>query len=110
MAKQRAAGERDKYITLQLSTKTRDAYGREQETWVDVAQIWAQIQPLRGREFFDAQKTNVELTHRITISYRANVTPNMRAKFGRRLYYFQAPLNIDAANREIQIMSREALT
>ncbi len=51
------AGELKNKITLQKLVGVQDAFGQESEQWVDVCRVWANINPIAGREFFEAEKT-----------------------------------------------------
>lgn len=65
--------ELDQQVTLQSRSVTQDAAGQEVITWVDVATVWAQVQAVRGREFFAAAQTQQEQTVKVRINYRADV-------------------------------------
>jgi len=103
------AGDLRHRITLQQKTETRDSFGAVIETWNDVATLYASIEPLRGKEFFDAQQVNAEVTIRIRIRYRSGVTPNMRVLFGTRTFDIQSVINVDERNREMILMCREVI-
>lgn len=57
-------------------------------TWQNLATVWADIAPLSAREFVTAQQEDSKVNTRITIRYRADVTPKMRAYHASKgLYY-----------------------
>lgn len=72
------AGNLDQRITLQARSTAQDAAGQPTDTWLDVATVWAQVQAVRGREFFAAAQTQQEQTVKVRIRYRAGVTTAMR--------------------------------
>ena len=68
------AGKLDQRITLQAKSVTRDAMGGEVITWADQATVWAQADPLRGREYFAAKQEQSEITIRFKIRRGTSVT------------------------------------
>lgn len=73
------AGKLDRLVTLQTFTSGRDAdYGSETKTWTTLAQVWARVEGVSGREFFSARQTGAERTLRLTIRYRSDVTEKLR--------------------------------
>lgn len=72
-------------MVIQSMTSTADEYGQV-TGWQDVDEVWASIEPLRGREFFEAQQVHSELTTRIRLRYRSDVTPDMRIVDGEDVY------------------------
>jgi SPP1 family predicted phage head-tail adaptor len=65
-------------VTIQSATETRDAVGAVTKTWATLASVWASVEPLGGREFFSASQVQSDVTTRIRIRYRADVTEKMR--------------------------------
>lgn len=101
------AGELRHKVTLQQMSTTRDSFGAVVETWADVATVWAAIEPAGGRETLAGQEVTAEVTHRVRIRYRADVTPEMRANFQGRVFDIQAVLNVDGRGRELHLLCKE---
>lgn len=72
------AGTLDKRVALQQPIVTRDDYGHEVITWQTVATVWANIQTLRGREYFAAAAVQKELNLKIKIRHRADISNTWR--------------------------------
>jgi SPP1 family predicted phage head-tail adaptor len=104
------AGRLRHRITLQEERPTRDSYKAEVLGWVDVATVWAAVEPLRGREYFSAQQVNSEVSHRVTIRYRSGVTSAMRVLFGSRVLQIDGVINVNEQNRELQLMCIEGVS
>ena len=83
-----SAGRLDQRVTLQAKSATRAANGEEVVTWGDVATVWAQVQQLRGKEFFAGAQMQDAIDVRARIRYRTGVTRDMR------LQWNGAPLDI----------------
>lgn len=95
-----SAGMFDQRVTLQSKQVARGANGEEVVTWSDVATIWAQVQQLRGKEFFAGAQMQDEVDVRVRLRYRTGVTRDQR------LLCNGAPLDIVSV---ITLGRREAL-
>ena len=70
----------DRIITIQQLSVTRDSFGAQVETWVDLAQVWASFTPQSAREQF-RNESNIEQasnTAAFRIRYRDDLTEDMR--------------------------------
>lgn len=91
-------------VTIQNFIRTPDEYGGYTETWQDIATVWANIKPLRGREFFQAQQIQSEVTHKITIRYTDIVKPTSRIKYNNRIFEIKSIIDVDNRHRFLEIM------
>lgn len=94
-------------ITLQTPTLTQDSLGVVSETWSDTATVYAQIEAISGREFFDAARVNAEVTHRIRIRHRPGIVPAMRVLKDTRIFDIQSVLDVDGRRWELTLMCVE---
>lgn len=78
----------------------RDDYGGTVEFWEPVAEAWAEVAPLSGREFIAAQATQAGVTTRIVLRYRAGLTPAMRVRHAGAHYNIRAVLPDPGSGRE----------
>lgn len=73
------AGRLRHRVVIQGPQEVQDAQtGAVSVSWVDMASVWAAIEPLSAREYTVAQTEDSKITTRITIRYRENVTAKMR--------------------------------
>lgn len=96
-------------ITLQKLEMVQDSYGQPTETWEDIATVWAAVNPISGREFFQAETINSEVTHKILIRYRAGIEPTMRVKFKDRIFTILSVINFQEKNEALQLMCKELI-
>ena len=70
----------DRIITIQQLSVTRDSFGAEVETWVDLAQVWASFTPQSAREQFRNESNIIQAsnTAAFRIRYRDDLTEDMR--------------------------------
>jgi len=82
-----SAGRLRHRISLQQKTPLLDSNGdvdQDQDTgevlyaWEEVAQLWAAIEPLSGREFIQSQATQSKVTGRIIIRNYPGINAGMR--------------------------------
>lgn len=96
-------------IEKRTTPETQGDLGEPTTTWVTHLAVYAQINPLQGREFYDAQRINPELTHNILIRYREGITPDMRISFGTRTFEIISIVNVEERNRELRLVCKESL-
>jgi SPP1 family predicted phage head-tail adaptor len=97
---------RHKIIVQQYTDGTNDN-GYPEKTWTDFVTLWANIQPLRGKEYFAAKTEHSEVSHTIIYRYYPGVTSDMRIKYGNRYFDIESVINADERNYELQIMGVE---
>jgi|SRR5450830_618091 len=79
-------------IKIQQRGTGRDDGGQRIDTWTDVAQVWADIRDISGREFVAAGADQAEVTTRIRIWRRDAVTAAMRVLHGAKVYEIKSAL------------------
>ncbi len=103
-----AAGRLNKRIELQNEVGTLDEYGGKTESWLTVDHLWADIDPLTGRELFAAHQVHAEITHRITIRQRPGLRSDMRFAYGSRVFNIATmPVNVGEGNEAIEVFCVE---
>jgi SPP1 family predicted phage head-tail adaptor len=86
-----AAGKLRHRIKLQSKSEIRNDHGEMEDSWTDVATVWARVTPKAATEAMESLQSVGRLTHEITIRARAGITSNMRALFGTREFYIDGP-------------------
>lgn len=94
---------------LGIHTNTRDTTGQPIETWEEASTRWGSIEPLTGREYWQAQQVNAEMTTKITIRYCSGLTTTQRLKYGTRVFDILSIQNIDEANKYMVLMCKEVV-
>lgn len=98
------AGRLDKRVTIQSMTAARNAIGEPVHTWADVATVWGAVEPVQGREFWEQQQVQSEVTTRIRIRYLAGVTAAMRVTYAGRIYNIRSVIDPRERHDEMQLM------
>lgn len=84
--------------------------GETVERWETVDTVWASIEPLRAREFFDAAQTKADTTHLVRLRYSSltkTLTAKHRIKCGSKVYYLQPARNLEMRDRELEFFAVE---
>lgn len=97
-------------IELQRATFAADAAGTQVATWTTLADVWARIKPLRGRESVEQMQIQSDVTHEIQIRFFEGLKSEDRIKFGSRIFNFMAPpINVNERSFEHLLMCKEAV-
>lgn len=94
-------------ITIQQLTQTPDGAGGYTKSWVPFATVWASVEPISGKEYFEAQQTQSAVTHKIRIRYHTGITPVMRIDFKGRIFGIESVINWEERNRDMMLMCTE---
>lgn len=109
-------GELKHKITIQQFIKGNDADGYKVEKWQDVKTVWAKVENLYGKEYYEAAAVQQEKTVKFVIRYMKNLDESMKIKFGKkvvngkeidRVYDVKFIDNIKYANRFMEIQAME---
>lgn len=101
------AGKLRHQVDIQEGTEARDALGGVARTWSTVAIVWAAVEPLRGRELYEAQQVNAQLSHRVTLRYLGTLTTHHRLVHDGRVLNIAAVLDRDERHRTVELMATE---
>ncbi len=96
-------------IIQQKGAVAKDEYGAEVIPWTTFHSCWAEISPLLGREFLEAQQMQARVTHRVKIRYKAGVLPEMRVLFGNRILAIESVLTVNEIPYEMVMMCQEEI-
>ena len=100
------AGTLDQRVTLEQRVEGQDAAGQPFEDWLPVFDAWAAVAPLRGREVIRADAVAAISDVLVKLRYRPGVTPAMRVRHGSDTYNIAAVINVNSANREIELLCK----
>lgn len=88
-------------VAIERNQETPDAdTGAMVPAWVPVATVWASVEPLSGREFVAAQAVQANVSVRIVVRYRPDITPAMRIVHGGKVHNIAAVLADKDSGRE----------
>ncbi|MEI6317419.1 MAG: phage head closure protein [Pseudomonadota bacterium] len=102
------AGRMREQVTLRQKSVTRDAMGGEVLTWSDFATVWAEAQPISGREFVALRAAQSEISIRFRMRYLAGVNTSMMVRWGGEDYDVLEAINVRGRDRELELLCRGA--
>jgi SPP1 family predicted phage head-tail adaptor len=102
----RAGTLRHKVTIQQLTTTGTDGDGQPIESWSDLTTVWASIEPLRGREFFEARAQLSEETVRFRMRYQSTISNTRhRLVFGSETYRIESVIEPQRRNEMLEIIA-----
>lgn len=81
-------------------------HGISRERWETAFTCWCGVEPLSGREFWEAAAINRENEVRFTIRYRKNVSAEMRIKLDGTVYDITSVLDKNNRHEALEILAR----
>lgn len=108
------AGSLNRRIKFQRPATIKDTLGAPRRSWIDVATVWGEIQPLSGREAVIASRISAEISHQITVRYQSvfddpQQMAQMRALYRSRVFNIHSALNEDEKRVQITLLVSEGL-
>ncbi len=89
-----------------LQRKVSVAHGIPTERWEIVFSCWCAVEPLSGREFWEAAAINRENEVRFTIRFRRDVSPEMRMRLDGTVYDITSILDKNNRHEALEILAR----
>lgn len=108
MAIAHKAGTLRQRVGVEVQVHSRNAQGGIVEEWGLEANRWAAIEPISGREFFEASRVDSDVTHKITMRQYDGLTTSHRITYGSRTFYIEAVLNEEERDWKTVAMCRES--
>lgn len=81
------AGRLRHRVVIERNTPAQDTTtGEMVDYWSEYTTVWASIEPMSAKEFIAAQAVQSEVTGKIVMRFRADITPDMRVNHNGRVY------------------------
>ena len=100
-------GVKRQRVEIQVEESVRDEAGGVANSFITKAKRWARVEPLRGREFFEASQTNSSVTHRVRMRHFPGLTTRHRLLYNGRVLSIRSVMNIDEQNIEDELLCEE---
>lgn len=100
-------GRMDKRITFCRYEEKENGLMQAVQELAEVKTVWASVEPVRGREYQEAQRIRPELTYKVTARYHKGITPDMIIKWGSRRFDIVSVINVRERNAALEIMCTE---
>ena len=101
-------GKYPHHVDIEAPVSTQNDIGEWVTTFQKVADAYASIEPLRGREYWAAAQINAETTHEIKMRpLSVSLTTAHEIVFGTRRFEIEVVRNLGERNRELVILCKE---
>lgn len=101
------SGKLRKRVYLQQPCGVANDYGEPVVTWVTYATVWADIEPLSGRDQILAQQSSSPHTYKITIRYIKHINGSHRILYGTRIFEINSVINWEERNVYLELQCTE---
>lgn len=106
-------------LTLQQEAATPDGSGGYVKTWQNIADLWAELIPITnassklsnsaGKETLAAGQVQSELSHKLLLRYRSDITAAMRLVFEERIFNIRFVANVNEEDRVLELLVQEGI-
>lgn len=100
------AGRLNKLIKIFKFDLVRNEYGEKEKQKVEVATVWASIDPISANEKYLQAKEQAEITHKIEIRF-IEINTSMQIEFNDRVFDIKQVINPREKNEKLIIMAVE---
>lgn len=104
-----AIGEFRERIFLQQEAWMGDTGGGRMLSWEEVAELWAAIEPLSGKENIQGEKVTGAQLYRVRFRYEENVRTAMRIVWDGRILNIRSIRHVEARGRLLEIIAEEGV-
>ena len=95
-------------LIVEDAIESGDGAGGVVREWVEVATLFAHVEPVRARMRYGADQRQVDITHRITMRHRGDIYRRMRFRRGERVFAIETISDPDETGRYLVCETREA--
>lgn len=102
------AGTLRHQVEIQQPVERRDAYGGVELDWQQVDIRWASVEPLSGREMWQAKQAQAKTSHHVKMRAQdLEIDPRMRLRYGERVLNIDGVTNADERGIMLDILCSE---
>lgn len=99
------AGKLRHLATIESPVRSQTESGDVVKSFSTVASAYISIRPLTGRELWNAQQMQADMSHEIVMRYTPGVTSDMTVVYdGRRYEIAEPPENVDERNIVLRLL------
>ena len=99
-----SAGELKNRIRFEKRSLSGNGFGGFVETWAELCTVFGRYVPLRGKEREAQQQVNPEITVRIHVRYRTDITTDRRAYYNGKYHNILEVIDVDNTHTELMLM------
>lgn len=96
-------GRLNKRITFMKLTEEKDKMGQLKQVLTEVGTVWASFYPIRGTEFYEAQKVQSKITHKCYIRYRNDIDTNSYIRYDGKNFVIDSVIDVGYEHKMLEI-------
>jgi SPP1 family predicted phage head-tail adaptor len=102
-------GKLNRKIQVMELAQISDGGGGYEDALTPVKTVWASINPVSGREYWQAQQAQAQISHKIIIRYTTELNRSNVLSFNGKNFDIQYIINVQESNRflEIHVLERQ---
>ena len=102
-------GKLNRRVEILEFKKVRDSYGGEDGRWEVASEVWANIKPVSGTEYFTMQQVEAQVVVTITMRYNPNVNVMNRIRYLGKTFEIIG-VSDEGAEHKVTILNCKELT
>jgi len=96
-------------ITFQVPKIEESPVKSLEPQYDDFVTVWAKVEYLKGREFWEAKAVNAETIVRFIIRYRKNISNDMRVFYDNKFYDITSVMLLDNTRKWLVVLGSEVV-
>lgn len=97
-------GTLDKRVVILKHEDVETRYNLMQKKLVPFLKVWARIEPLRGRDYYEQYKEKTEDFTKITVRYRDSIDNTMLVQYRNKQYRINTVIDPYEAHVKLELM------
>lgn len=100
-------GRLNKRVTFTRLGEHEDEMGQLTQGFEDIKTVWASLYPLRGSEYYEAQKVQSRVSHKCYTRYLEGIDSNCYIRYGGKDYAISSVIDVDLEHKMLEIYCYE---
>lgn len=100
-------GTLDKRVTILKYEDVETQYNLTQKKLIPFLKVWARIELLRGRAYYEQHKEKMEDLTKVTVRYRDSINNSMLVQYRNKLYRINTVIDPYKAHVKLELMCSE---
>ncbi|HEM8304984.1 TPA: phage head closure protein [Providencia rettgeri] len=96
-------------VIFQRADMVKNEYSEREKVWVDIATTRAEVKPISGRELLTAGAELSEITVRVWMRYRSDITSACRMLFQGQIYDIQSVIP-DTKRTRLELLCKQGVS
>lgn len=100
-------GKLNKRVTFLRLGEHEDEMGQTAQGLEDIKTVWASFYPLRGSEYYEAQKIQSKVSHKCYVRYLAGIDSNCYIRYKDKDYAITSVIDVEMEHKMLEIYCYE---